>query len=207
MNDSGESFNKGKVTNVYINFKARSTVYEVMPENIDDKGELGRFLFHETELAYAPNTPVYYSSTGSFEKETDRLCGEVLYCRINPRRDLGKINDIRKELKNELQCLKSNSNDEACTKRIHTLLTKLDNEVSINRSILKETGIGRTVKSLSKVLDGVNGEASSATKLIEKWKSQIARPQFYYMVLISGDSHNLQILEDVPSARIKIKHS
>ena len=203
----GESFNLGIVHNVHFNFSSRVMVYEVV--SVDDaqsSKESNRNLLFEEDLAYAPGLQVYYSPSGLINDEASRARGEVLYCRTTSSNDdMNFVKKLSVAVQNELTCLKSKNSDAECINRVRVLLHKLNTEVMINRSILKETGIGRTIKSISKVVAKADNEtASSATQLIEKWKSQIARPQIYYSLLVFGDNNEIQLAENVPRTHIKI---
>lgn len=203
----GEYFNHGTVHNVYFNFSSRKMMYEVTKKNEQTDKEPNPNLLLEEEIAYAPGSHVYYSPSGSFDDDASRAYGEVLYCRTNSSDNTNEVKEINVSLKNEHISLKSNITDAGCIERIHIILQKLDKEIFIDRSILKETGIGRTIKSISKLLKTNDKEvASFAIRLIEKWRAQIARPQLLYSLLIFGDKNEIQLKEDVPFSHIKFRH-
>jgi hypothetical protein len=205
--NEGETFQHGTVVQVHFNFTTRVMMYEVMSCNEENHEKLNTSLLFEEQLAYAPKTPIFYSSSGLLEDKTGRRSGEILYCRTNPCGDLDKVQSISESLKHEQSQLKSNDDNSESIERIRVFLIKLDSEVLINRFILKETGIGRTVKSISKLLAKRNDTGSVlATELIEKWRSQISHPQFYYTIMLSGENHEIQMVEDVPSICTKLRN-
>jgi hypothetical protein len=202
-----QTFQHGTVVQVHFNFTTRVILYEAMSCNEENHENLNRSLLFEEELAYAPKTPIFYSSSGLLEDKTVRRSGEILYCRTNPCGDLDKVQSISESLKHEHSQMKSNGNNSESIERIRVFLLKLDSEVSINRFILKETGIGRTIKSISKLLAKRNDTGSVlATELIEKWRSQISRPQLYYTIMLFDENHEIQMIEDVPSSCIKLRN-
>eukprot|EP00956_Cyclotella_meneghiniana_P007615 scaffold10237_cov71-Cyclotella_meneghiniana.AAC.21 len=203
----GETFAEGIVTDVHFNFTTRVLIYKVKSKNsAGDDEDLKRNLFYEEELAYATHSPVYYLPP---ETPENQFCGKILYCRANPceNANLDKVKAICEFLQNERCSLKSNITDIECIGRINALLSILDSEVTIDRVILKDTGVGRLVKSISKLLTKANVEgAKAATNLIDKWRLQIARPQFYYAILITGENNELRVIEDVPSDQVKLRN-
>eukprot|EP00804_Cyclotella_cryptica_P019818 CCRYP_017030-RA/>CCRYP_017030-RA protein AED:0.08 eAED:0.34 QI:235/0.66/0.5/1/0.66/0.5/4/0/1080 len=209
LNGKGESFTHGKVSAVYFNFATRVITYAVLPEHCGNHDEDSSLtLFNGEELAYAPGCQVYYLSSGRLEEEVSLAHGEILYCRTSHHGNLNKVKGLGENLRNEKNHLKSHDTDKACRERIRDLLLKLDTDVVIDRRTLKQTGIGRTVKSVSNMLANLNDEGVvSAKKLIEKWKSQIAFPRFYYTILIysSDGSDEIRVLQDISSTKIKLR--
>lgn len=205
--DEGETFSEGIVSEVHFNFITRMLLYKVKSNNsAGDDAVSKKNLFYEENLAYATHSLVYYLSP---ETPVNQFCGEILYCRANPcgHTNLDKIKTICESLQNERCSLKSKIRDVECIGRINALLSRLDSEVIIDRSILQDTGIGRIVKSISKLLANANDKgAEAATNLIDKWKSQIARPQFYYTLLITVDDNELRIIQDVPSNQVRLRN-
>lgn len=209
LNSKGESFKHGQVSAVYFNFSTCAMIYEVLPAHCEDKHEEASItLLNEEELAYAPGCPVYYSSSGRFENEINLAHGEILCCRTSHRGNYNTAKGLGENLQKELDCLKLHVTDKACHERIRDLLLKLDTEVVIDRTILEQTGIGRTVKSVSKRLANICDEGvTSAKKIIEKWRSQITVSQFYYTMLIfcSGGSDETLVLQDISSTKVKLR--
>lgn len=202
LDKEGETFNQGTIHSVYFSFSSRDMVYEVQP---NDKAE--RIMLYEEDIVYAPGSLVYYSSSKLPDDEANRTAGEVLYCSTTTSsNNVNKVKELAKLLQNEQKHLKANNADVECSKRIRAILLKLDTGVFIDRLILQQTGVVRSVKSLSKLLTNPNDEgAELAANLIEKWRSQIAHPQFYYTLLTYGQNGENQLVEDVTPSHIKLR--
>jgi hypothetical protein len=144
-----------------------------------------------------------------FEDNCSLSRREVLYCRTNNNDNLKLVSDLRDELKSAQHQLRNDTKDQKCLERVRNLLQRLDSaDVSIDRPVLKQTGIGKPVKSVSKLLATINErDAAVATSLIEKCRSQMDVPQFYYTLLIFGNdkTDDIQVLNDVPAVNIKLR--
>jgi hypothetical protein len=202
LDKEGETFNQGTIHSVYFNFSSRDMVYEVQP---NDKTE--RIMLYEEDIVYAPGSLVYYSASKLPDDEASRTAGEVLYCSTTTSsNNVNKVKELSELLQNEQNHLKANNADVECSKRIRAILLKLDTGVFIDRLILQQTGVVRSLKSLFKLLTNLNDEgAELAANLIEKWISQIAHPQFYYTLLIYGQNGENQLVEDVTPSHIKLR--
>jgi hypothetical protein len=162
-------------------------------------------MLYEEDIAYAPGSQVYYSASNLLDDEASRIAGEVLYCRTTSSNNTDKVKEMVEFLQNEQNHLKANNADAECIAKIHATLIKLDTKVSVDRTILKQTGIGHIVKSISKLLAKLNNKgAELAANLVEKWRSQIAQPQFYYTLLILGENNENHLVEDVMPSHIKL---
>ncbi|KAL3797207.1 hypothetical protein ACHAWO_000636 [Cyclotella atomus] len=204
--DEGETFNHGTIHNVYFNFSSRVIVYEVQSAGQAQLNEeAGHIMLYEEDIAYAPGSQVYYSASNLLDDEASRIAGEVLYCRTTSSNNTDKVKEMVEFLQNEQNHLKANNADAECVAKIHATLIKLDTKVSVDRTILKQTGIGHIVKSISKLLAKLNNKgAELAANLVEKWRSQIAQPQFYYTLLILGENNENHLVEDVMPSHIKL---
>eukprot|EP00804_Cyclotella_cryptica_P023058 CCRYP_000311-RB/>CCRYP_000311-RB protein AED:0.28 eAED:0.28 QI:1924/1/1/1/1/1/2/348/551 len=191
----------GEVVGTSFNLVARKLFYHVL---LND-GKIS--WFGENELAYAPESPIYYSPTGLFDEKESLSQGEILLCSTQPQQyneNIVALKQMNQALLNEFRVfVKSKDVNSRCKQSIQMILQRLDTEVFVDHSILELTGIKQT---LSMVSEECAECATFARMLMEKWHSRIKNgPKFYYTVMISNASgiNGFEVIEGIPSSHIK----
>ena len=198
--DTVDSFQTGKVSNIFMDFVNVTVYYQVKVIGGDTKERME--MVPDTDICYAPQCqititlPSVYSITDTVHR------GEVLMCRGLTRKDV--VMNLKQALQKKQQS----------EKKIEGILDELES-TPMSRKLLADTLIGKAVTQIAK--QSVNSSVSrKACELIKKWKEIAAAEKqsaaggavsdgqdsdvcgFSYTILVTKEKNQFQLYEVTP---------
>ena len=200
--DNGGSFVHGVIVAAHVASLENQVIYEVLPgaDVIDEDEEppAPPIKVHGKHLAYAASCPLYVFPEGD---EKSLISAKLILCgmaSLQSRINLRSVQHLHESL------AKGRS-----TESIRDILCRLDSDIYVNRDILNQTRIDRSVIKFRKHVD--KEVAALAKRIVTKWKSGLKTSDktdadgLHYTVMVIGDDDTFHLKEDVPSTRVRFR--
>lgn len=206
--DTVDSFQTGKVSNIFMDFVNVTVYYQVKVIGSDTKERIE--MIPDTDICYAPQCQITITLPSLYSITDTVHNGEVLMCRGLTR------NDVVMNLKQVL--LKKQQSE----KKIEGILTELES-TPMSRKLLADTLIGKAVTQVAKSQTVNSSVSRKACELIKKWKEIAAAEKqsaaggavsdgqdsdvcgFSYTILVTKEKNQFQVYENVNPKQVKYR--
>jgi len=198
--DTVDSFQTGKVSNIFMDFVNVTVYYQVKVIGSDTKERME--MVPDTDIFYAPQCQITITLPSVYSITDTVHNGEVLMCRGLTRKDV--VMNLKQALQKKQQS----------EKKIEGILDELES-TPMSRKLLADTLIGKAVTQIAK--QSVNSSVSrKACELIKKWKEIAAAEKqsaaggavsdgqdsdvcgFSYTILVTKEKNQFQLYEVTP---------
>jgi len=199
--DTVDSFQTGKVSNIFMDFVNVTVYYQVKVIGSDTKERME--IVPDTDICYAPQCQITITLPSLYSITDTVHNGEVLMCRGLTRKDV--VMNLKRVL------LKKQQSE----KKIQGILDELES-TPMSRKLLADTLIGKAVTQVAKSQTVNSSLGRKACELIKKWKEIAAAEKqsaaggavsdgqdsnvcgFSYTILVTKEKNQFQVYEATP---------